>query len=508
MSVYKSVLQMDPQEAKAFFLTHESYCNLDLPKYFNFSPLIDAVDKIISGSQLINHCEVIPGKKSKTLFPSEFDDVCYTILHNKDGKYSWRPIKLIHPVIYVDLVNKITESNNWDFIKTKFKFYSENSKIHCASIPVKSMTINKNKASQILHWWEEIEQKSIELSLDFDFLYKTDITDCYSQIYTHSVAWALHTKPTSKSNKNVLSLIGNSIDKSLQSMSSGQTNGIPQGSVLSDFIAEMVLGYADTEISKLINENCIEDYFILRYRDDYRVFVNNPLCGEKILKIISKVLFDLGLKMNPYKTDSTNNIVKESVKSDKVNWNARKQSEKDLQKHLLLIHDFSQSFPNSGSLAKGLDKFFNRIVKRKSLGSNILPMIGIVADIAVNNPRHMPICSAILSKFFEIIPNKFTRYRILMRLLRKLKKAPNNGHIEIWLQRISLFIAKKGIKFEEKLCKHAACDPVVIWNSDWLKPTLKNLVDTHSIVDCDVIKSMKIKIETSEVLLFKWIHES
>ena len=40
-------------------------------------------------------------------------------------------------------------------------------------------------------------------------------------------------------------------------MSYGQTNGIPQGSILTDFIAEIVLGYADEQISSEINKNKI-----------------------------------------------------------------------------------------------------------------------------------------------------------------------------------------------------------------------------------------------------------
>ncbi len=43
-----------------------------------------------------------------------------------------------------------------------------------------------------------------------------------------------------------------------------------------DFIAEMVLGLADLELSEKIQEAGINDYCILRYRDDYRVFVTTP----------------------------------------------------------------------------------------------------------------------------------------------------------------------------------------------------------------------------------------
>ena len=61
----------------------------------------------------------------------------------------------------------------------------------------------------------------------------------------------------------------------IQEMSFGQTNGIPQGSILMDFIAEIVLGYADELLSKELVKLKINDYKILRYRDDYRIFTNN-----------------------------------------------------------------------------------------------------------------------------------------------------------------------------------------------------------------------------------------
>ncbi len=107
-----------------------------------------------------------------------------------------------------------------------------------------------------------------------NMFYIQTFTDCYGSIYTHSVPWAIHTKPIAKllSSRTNYSLIGNLIDKHLRDMAFGQTNGIPQGSVLMDFIAEMVLGYADSEISIRIQEANIEDYHIIRYRDDYRIF--------------------------------------------------------------------------------------------------------------------------------------------------------------------------------------------------------------------------------------------
>src|SRR5213079_308164 len=144
------------------------------------------------------------------------------------------------------------------------------------------------KAAQILHWWQGIEQGAIELALDYAYVLHADITDCYMAIYTHSVAWALHGKATAKANRTDMMLIGNLIDAHIQDIRHGQTNGIPQGSVLMDLVSEMVLGYADLSLSERLIKDGITDYLVLRYRDDYRIFVNNPQIGDMVLKALTE----------------------------------------------------------------------------------------------------------------------------------------------------------------------------------------------------------------------------
>lgn len=104
-----------------------------------------------------------------------------------------------HPSFsYVALVDKITEPQNWGKIKERFKKFQQNPKIRCLSIPVKAENKQRDKAQQISQWWEAVEQESIALSIDYDFIFETDIADCYSSIYTHSIAWAIETKETAK----------------------------------------------------------------------------------------------------------------------------------------------------------------------------------------------------------------------------------------------------------------------------------------------------------------------
>ena len=492
---YKSILELNHLEAREFFLKAESYCNVDFPKYINFSQLISKVHKVLDGKDLTT-------MRVRGNNPRAYDDVNYTILNNKDGRYAWRPFQLIHPALYVSLVHKMTEEVAWESIRDRFREFSENEKIRCLSLPVKSLSEKTDKEELVFHWWHEVEQRSIELSLDYQYMLETDLTDCYSSIYTHSIAWALHSKEIAKEKRNDKGLIGNIIDSHIQNMSYGQTNGIPQGSVLMDFIAEMVLGFADLELSKLIKLENIEDYSILRYRDDYRIFVNNPQDGEKIIKSITEIMSDLGLKINKEKTKSYSDIVCSSVKMDKLVWTKKKKKDENLQKQLFIIHDFSYQFPNSGSLTRALNSFYTRLEKTQSIVYP-LPLIAIIVDIAYRNPRVYTIAVAIISCLMRFIEEENSRLKIIDKIKNKFSKIPNTGYMEIWIQRMTLPICKN-ISYKESICKLIESDgSIELWNNDRIESSqLKGVIKSKYIVDDDDIRLLEPVISKVEVDLF------
>jgi RNA-directed DNA polymerase len=354
------IIELTHDEAREYLLKSKSYCNLNLPPYIDFTKLLVKLGKKLQGKDLKTFIK----SNSK---PAKLDDLNHVIHNNKDGKYAWRPFTLIHPACYVSLVHTITEANKWKEITDRFKLFQANQQLKCFSLPVKSLTKEKDKAEQISHWREEVEQQSIQLALDFGYLFQTDIADCYSSIYTHSIAWALHDKEIAKQNIGDPAFIGNAIDSAIQNFSHRQTNGIPQGSELMDFIAEMVLGYADMQLSEKIKEAQITDYKILRYRDDYKIYVNNPQEGKGILKLLNSVLMDLSLKLNPSKTTETDDLIRGSIKSDKLYWLKQKNRKLNLQDDLLRIHELSQEFPHSGSLDIALYSYLGRIEARINL---------------------------------------------------------------------------------------------------------------------------------------------
>lgn len=488
----KSILELTAAEAQAFLLKPESYCSLDLPPYIRFDALIEGVHKALEGKKLSD-------LSSK---PRDHDDVNYIIFNNKDGKYAWRPFQLIHPALYVSLVHHLTEDANWRLIINRFGEFLTNQKIQCLSLPVISLSDEKDKAEQVSHWWHAIEQRSIELSLDYESLLETDITDCYGAIYTHSIAWALHSKPEAKRKRTDKTLLGNIVDNHIQDMRHGQTNGIPQGSVLMDFIAEMVLGLADLELSEKIQEANIDDYRILRYRDDYRVFVNNPQDGERIVKMLTEVLIGLGLKLNPGKTRASGDVVRASIKRDKLSWISRKHTEKSLQKHLLIIHDHAVQFSNAGSLVVALSDLHRRISRRKALIEQPMPLIAIVVDIAYRNPRTCAICAAILSKLMSFLESTDEREAVAEKIKARFVKIPNTGHIQIWIQRVTLPISA-GLAYEEPICKLVGGKAVSLWNMEWVSSSdLKNVIDVTTVIDGERLAALEAVIPVDEVELF------
>ncbi|TNH07007.1 RNA-directed DNA polymerase, partial [Pasteurellaceae bacterium Phil11] len=348
MTKRTSVLSLRHKQAKAFFLKSESYCNIDLPRYFSFSALLNQLSDFIDNNGSSGFHDK---QKLMTL-----DSANHLIYANKDGKLSWRPFQLIHPFLYVDLVNEITQRDNWKKIKDRFKFFQKNKKIKCLSIPVEAQNGQADKAQQISQWWEKVEQESISLSLEYDYVFDTDIADCYGSIYTHSIAWAIEDKTVAKTNR-AQGLLGNVIDGKIQNLQSRQTNGIPQGSVLMDFIAEILLGYIDSLLTEKLQECKITDYQILRYRDDYRIFTKDNHAGETILKTLAEIMIPFGLKINSSKTSGSSDIITKSVKADKLAWIKISNDNLSLQKQLFLIRQHSIEYLNSGSINTVLNKF-------------------------------------------------------------------------------------------------------------------------------------------------------
>ena len=487
---------MSHKEAEEFFLKDKSYCSIDLPDYFSFSKLLtdisDAIDEIKNGGTNIS--SFYDKKKLKNT-----EKVNHTLFANKDGKLSWRPLQIIHPFLYVLLVKEITEGANWQKLRSRFGTFQRNDKIKCFSIPVEDMNKKSDKAEQILQWLENMEQESINQSLDYKFSYDTDIADCYGSIYTHSIAWAIETIDIAKAQRDG-NLLGNKIDTHIRNMQYGQTNGIPQGSVLMDFIAEIILGYIDEQLTDEINKNNIADYKIFRYRDDYKIFVNTPNDGEMILRLLSEVMVDFGLKLNSSKTRENKNIISSSVKPDKLSWFQINQGNLTLQKQFLLIHKHSIQYPNSGSIVRVLTEL-NKKISNKEDSTQI---ISITVDIMLNNPRTIPICCSIISKILKNT-DEGIKLSISEKIYNRFMDTSNSELAQIWLQRMLKGSVDK-FHFKEALCSIVKGENIEIWDNSWFNGdnNIKKLILPASIFDKTIFDEKDEVIKESEVSFFTY----
>ncbi len=490
----KDLLTLNSSKAKKFFLSPKVYSSLELPDYFNFYKAVSKIAKKFSSTLL--EVEIKNAKKYET--------INHVLYGNKDGKYAWRKYEIINPLLYISLVNLITTRSNWSLIRNRFKSFQSDSHIESGGLPVLASK-RSQRESQIMQWVGAIEKKSLALSLEYRFLFQTDITDCYGSIYTHTLPWAIHTKAIAKQKRSYGDLFGNQIDHHMQAMSSGQTNGIPQGSVLMDFMAEIVLGYADETLSTRLKTLLKgRDYRILRYRDDYRIFVNDISDGEIIMKSLSEALIELGLRLHSHKTFQSNDVISGSIKRDKLeaiflSSVPKSLSKKELLRQLLIVQQIGKKFPNTGTLKTRLSEII-RAAKLNNFKGQEDVLMGVLLDIAFDSPNTFHLIAALISDCVANRPKKEQEVYIA-KVQKKICMLPNIGLLEAWTQRIT-----QGLKiyprWNEKLCKLAS-KKVQIFETDWITDqVIKNIIDNTDYLDKKVFSKVKPRISKKEVLIF------
>ncbi|HMQ09673.1 MAG TPA: RNA-directed DNA polymerase [Oligoflexia bacterium] len=494
-NINKKVSDLDHETAKNFFLKEKIYCRVGIPSYYKFSNLLNDIDNHLKSFKIDDIKETLFDKKND---PKNFEEVNYRLDINKDGRFSWRRQEIINPILYIWLVRVITEENNWKIIKHKFSEWSKNDKIISTSIPIYSE--DKDYLSSVLSsWYKNVEQRSLELGLKYRYYAKTDISNCYPSFYTHSIPWALHSKSEAKKYRKENDLLGNNIDNIIQRMQYGQTNGIPQGSVLIDFIAEIIFCALDEEIMKNIGDG--GEFKIIRYRDDYRVFANDELLIEKILKKISSSLSEYGLSLNSHKTKFEHDLIKHSIKEDKLFWTLNFKTIQPIKDEILFIYDFSKKYPNSGRLRKALSDFHKKLIKiccYKNI--NIKVLISIVTNIGVSNPSVCPEICAILSVLLNNCEDD-KKNDTFNSIKERFDDLPNREFIEIWLYRVA---KKADIDFEpfnNKLInnKHKK----VLWNINWLKNNkIKEIIENAQIFNQDIFDELSLVIKPDEISAF------
>ena len=525
----KNILSLNHTEAMDFFLKSEQYHGFELPEYFVFDDLLQNVKNAV-GKTPYEEC------LQEGMSPELLSDVNLDILLNKDGRYAVRPIILANPFLYYFLVREICNEQSWTVIKLLFEKFNVPHITSCALPVIPKEKEPFHKSTTILNWWSTMEQRSIELSLEYRYMFVTDITNCYGSVNPQAFDWAFSFKDTEYEQK-AKNPIAKNIQKFLRAFQQGRNIGIPQGSAIFDFIGEIILGYSDLLLHEAIRkEGITTSYEIIRYRDDYRIFCNDKDVLEKISYILQHILESFNFRMNSKKTKISESIVTDSIKADKLAYiyntpifNKKGVDFDSFEKHLLYILMFARQYPDSGSIKTMLSDIDKRIeewlkpqtrevstinledtnnaiekrletYQRKLIGGSVRAMSAVCVQIALENVGCSHYALRVLSRMVDSLEEEQEKRDIIDKVYTKLCNQPNSDYNQLWLQNITYQNdKKKGVSpYNIRLCKVVMGENVELWNNSWLKKDLTKNYKQTSVVCNEVLKKVTLIITFRE----------
>lgn len=482
------VHELSPEEARDYFLSSNSYSNLDLPIYFDFSKILLDCYRLVSRTTW----------RDNLIGAETVGENYHTVLKQKNSTYSWRRVQLINPLSYSKLVLDITNPENWKVLNQRFRKFQNNDHVICTSFLRTSKSDLDPRSTAIRNWWANFESETIRIAPQYAFFGTTDLVDCYGSIYTHSIPWAIHGKTVSKKAKKDKYLIGNVIDKNIAEMQWGETSGIPQGSNLMDFVAELVLGYLDELISENIKQKLkITNYRILRYRDDYRVLAQTSHDVEAIMQIIASNAAELGFTLNDSKTKFGSDIIGLSIKPDKQ---AQKnlQRQKSLYKSLIQIYALGKEFPTSSRIQIALNKVNTQLDNKQLTQSKLQKeCFALALEIGCQNPSAFPAAIGTISRILNGL-DKAVRDDLLSTLVSRVERMPQNGFYELWLQRITVPFQFPTV-FQERLCLKVLSPKAKVWSSDWLSGISYKKAQQIDFIDRKVLNEISSVVPVTEI---------
>ncbi len=526
----KTIFDLSADEALDFLMQNDRYVTTEMPEYLNFDPVLAFAREHIADTSI--------DKCLKDINPENMSDANYDIMLNKDGRYAVRVLSLSNPFLYYLLAREICTPEHWAAILDDFKVFGSAPHIQAVGIPViPADKENFHKATTILNWWNRFEQMAVKLSLDYRYMFVTDITNCYGTIELQTVEKALSRKGTASEVD-----VKTDIVRILTMLRQGRNIGLPQGSTLYDIVAEIVLGYADMLLrEELERKGITEGYEILRYRDDYKVFANDKDLLERISYTLQHVLEGLNLRLNSAKTRISDSIITDSIKPDKLAYiyntpiyNNKKRCDFDgIQKQLLFILQFGRQYPDCGQmrmllskLSTWIEEYIENVAKnqkskakpkveakpgeedaedkktQKRLGTiieDIMAMSAIAAQIAAENLNSAHYALKVISQMLSTISDEqvangeqASKDEIVTKVLRRLSSMENSDYLKIWLQNLAVKAEYKGdFSFADEkgngLCHLVCGSDANLWNNSFLEPEYLEGFSAAAVVDASVL---------------------
>lgn len=373
--------------------------------YFPEQYVLPPCFKVIKNE--LNATEHFKVKKKKTKPPifsftplkSEYISVSHPKTQLTDRIFS-----IIHPVLYHDIIWHLHD--NWDFvIKHLFNLKNQIAS-YSFPIPVSKKSIGKLvklRAGRMIYEWIEMAEKDlVSEAFKFKYIVRTDIKTFYPAVYTHSIAWALHSKIKARRTPITFSLLGSKLDKLFQNANDTCTNGLPIGPVISDFVAELLLTTIDKETSLVLKKKKI-NFVGVRFKDDYRFLCESKGDAEVVIKCLQQRMKYYNLYLNDSKTE-----IKElpeglfrpwSVEYSKISLKKKWSiSPKLFENTLIMVLEIDKRYPDTGIIDKFLSELITKksTIKIKAKGGNLYKIYSLLLMLKERRPKAFPQILAII----------------------------------------------------------------------------------------------------------------
>lgn len=261
------------------------------------------------------------------------------------------------------------------------------------------------------------EQKILD-SAGYKYMLRTDISRFFPTVYTHSVPWALHTKPLAKKHRQKFTdkYFGNLLDQALRQGQDEQTMGLPIGPDTSHVIAEAIA----TSVDQTLRTSLKGWPAGFRYVDDYFLFFSTVAEAEGALAALSKALKDFELQINFEKTfirpvsEIVDDYWTHQLHSFSIDKQARKQKT-DLHHFFELAKDLAAKNRDENVMMYALKRASSVLIKPE----NWEIFEAHICHVAMSHPNTLQTIAQILCtyKFHAYELNKKRIHRTLNALI-------------------------------------------------------------------------------------------
>lgn len=141
-----------------------------------------------------------------------------------------------------------------------------------------------------------------EISALHNYALVADVSRFYGTLYTHAIAWGLHTKAWAKAHVNTPTLkasLGGRLDEAVRKGQDNQSIGIPIGPDTSRIIAEIIAVTIDARVQAELKFSADS---IVRNVDDWYIGFDNAGQAEEAIAVLAAAARDYELEIHPEKT--------------------------------------------------------------------------------------------------------------------------------------------------------------------------------------------------------------